>query len=896
MRILKSVLCFALVFLSTACTEQDFIQGRLQKATIVASIDEDSSQPITRTVVDESNPKVTGISWSPGDAIGVYGANGQTINSQFVSTNKVNSPEATFSGDIIEGDDPKYAYYPYSEANDGVAYTAVTGEVPQVQTYSSIDGRLSYDYKVGTPKANATSEFTFKHLVTLFRITVDATGVDEVADENLESVTISFPETVKVGGEFSVNLKTFSESQTVADAAQAITWKSEHKKDLTLQWTDTPSLSNGTIMGYLVCAPIADVKDNTVTVTVQTTSRVISFNAKLRSNFKMGCVYTFPLTLAEWQKAEGSNWNVEDKPEAPEIFSLSFNAASSVPVSGDTTQIHSILKRKVYAKNTTNHNSTTYTDSDASYYNHTATLEGTNFSLYVPYLNSRKLVPTVSYTEGATIQYKNEQGEFVDWDGESAIDFTTYNTLRVTKSNVYKDYTVTLSNTGLPVVVISQPGGDESWDNVGLTVFSKPSEFPTDGKVTFYNADGTVDASVGLSGVRLRGNTSLEFPKKPFAIKLDKKTEVYGMAKHKRWVLLANWKDRTLMRNAVGFGLADIVANAFEDGIGWQPSGKFVEVVYNNVHIGNYYLCEQIKIDGNRLDINDPYEDVLEDFNEGKRTDAPAIANCGYLLESDDGYDENCKFTTRHYIPFHFKDDVADEMLTYVQNKVQGIEDNLYNGNYETAYEDFDLNSHIDFWFIQELTMNGEMKHPKSVYSYIDGNGKLTAGPVWDFDWQTFPIIDNIGSGLFSSYDYEYTKSMVESADHRRKSSGIPTEPNFEGDAPYMWYPMLFKDATFKTVAAERWDVVAPQLLAYQSEIIKMGQELAKSWEVNQAMWPNGKSVIQSKWTGSHALCGDENYSFEEAYNAMSNTLQTRINGMDFIANKEYPSVSIKLR
>ena len=67
------------------------------------------------------------------------------------------------------------------------------------------------------------------------------------------------------------------------------------------------------------------------------------------------------------------------------------------------------------------------------------------------------------------------------------------------------------------------------------------------------------------------------------------------MKKHKRWCLLANWWDRTLIRNAVAF---EISRNT---GLAWTPNGKFVELVLNGNHIGNYYLCEQIKVDENRM-------------------------------------------------------------------------------------------------------------------------------------------------------------------------------------------------------------------------------------------------------------------------------------------------------
>ena len=124
-----------------------------------------------------------------------------------------------------------------------------------------------------------------------------------------------------------------------------------------------------------------------------------------------------------------------------------------------------------------------------------------------------------------------------------------------------------------------------------------------------------------------------------------------------------------MIRNAVAFEVAHAMENGWktgtvEQGIPWNVHGQNVELVMDGRHVGNYYLCEQIKIGGIRLDIQDAYEDVLAD---GK---VPAtFENCGYLLELDNNYDENYKFITSHYsVPFMFKDDVlSDGILNAVK-------------------------------------------------------------------------------------------------------------------------------------------------------------------------------------------------------------------------------------
>ena len=88
------------------------------------------------------------------------------------------------------------------------------------------------------------------------------------------------------------------------------------------------------------------------------------------------------------------------------------------------------------------------------------------------------------------------------------------------------------------------------------------------------------------------------YPKKPYALKLDDKISILGKPAHKRWVLLANWMDRPLLRNRISLKVAE------KTGLAWTPGSEFVEVVLNGVHLGNYLLCEQIKMDKNRVNIS----------------------------------------------------------------------------------------------------------------------------------------------------------------------------------------------------------------------------------------------------------------------------------------------------
>ena len=95
-----------------------------------------------------------------------------------------------------------------------------------------------------------------------------------------------------------------------------------------------------------------------------------------------------------------------------------------------------------------------------------------------------------------------------------------------------REYKVNLSYSGLPVVIIDTPNH--------ATIPSKHEDWLEEATITVLNPDGTEDYS-GTTSIRGRGNSTWSFPKKPYALKLDKKAEILGMPKHKRWVLLANW-------------------------------------------------------------------------------------------------------------------------------------------------------------------------------------------------------------------------------------------------------------------------------------------------------------------------------------------------------------------
>ena len=898
--------------LLVSCVQQTLEDPQPEEIMAVAELPEsEDGFETTKSVVSENGSSFEMI-WDTKEAIGVYG--NRLTNVKFTSTNKYyKQASTTFSGGSFLSS-PKYAYYPYSSENSSNDMNSVRGDLPSTQSYSTVVKKMNTDYKIGVYKSRSLTTYTFNfyHLLTFLKFTVNADGT-ALQGENLQSVSIEVMtadgQPRQLSGKFTFDL--------AKDSKEAITgWDAPENgaNKISLVFVDRPQMREGVFCrGYASAAPLS-VPGDIINFEIRTDKHVARFSRPSKATFGANKVINYPLTLANFSDmvVEDIKPNVSDEPaEDPEdgltgatpvLNSFKFEVADNPG---------KILGRKF------SHNSS-FTVTTSTVAEEVCTIDQTNkkVTLYVPYLNNRKLVPTFEIPEGTALVYS---GGVIE-SGVTEVDFTQCKQIAVVNGNDETAvYDVELTNTGLPVVVVNQISGttstesdsdykkaSEAWYKATGTKWQpKDADWSMEEGDNFmvYNADGTsaltdkggaAVASPALSSTRLRGNVTQQMPKKAFAVKLDKKHGVLDMPAHKRWVLLANWKDRTLMRNEVAFGMADVFKQVFpDDGMAWNPSGQHVELVYNGVYVGNYYLCEQVKIDENRLDINDPYD--AEDAYSGNPADY------GYLLEADDGYDETWKFTTACYVPFLFKDDANDDMLSYAAGLVRGVEDNLYKNTtagYSAAFAQIDLTSFVDYWLVQEIMMNSETKHPKSCYNYIN-DGIVYAGPLWDFDWNTLPV-----SATYSEEGYSYTASMLSKNKAYHKRSGYPSEPN-SSDKNYLWYPMLVKSAEFKQLAAQRWDAVKGALLTYvNSEIPNIQAAIAKSEAENSKMWPvdsssnygSGFSLLSTKRYSTYGIgggfCGDENKSFSDAVSTMQATLRTRINGMSYVSSQNWPSVS----
>ena len=861
-----------------SCVEEEVVGddfSRLQK--IYVENPEFDDEQLSRSCVDAKNSTSSVISflWQPNDKLGAFSKDGNSSNVPFTHSSSKNVASPEFTGEM--SGTPYYVYFPYSEENDGRAVTNLKGTILSEQPYDLNTGRLSCDYKYGIRKDGTANKFKFNQLFTMLRVTVDATGTS-LQGERLNKVV--FTVTGKDGkqrpicGDFTFSAVD-GKWETIGNTSAT----------LSMPWPTRPKLGkNKSYVGYVHVMPCVDEGD-ILNVEVISEGYKASFSASINFPFQAGYFYNIPLSLKTYKSNVTKYSYKETTIDRPTLTSFNFEVANN-----EGKLLDNELKW-----NSSKH---TPSFSDVSTYEATVNNETNEITLTIPYLYDFKLTPSFdkSSTNSKVLVNGVEQTS-----GESEVDFTKPVTYTVVGAEGgTRDYTVKITNTGLPVVVVKHSGsGDFSDEKMGGTnilgvvvgartvntfvdfkIRGKEAKWVTDDEITIYNPDGTVDCAT-TGGIRHRGNTSRDYPKKAFAMKFNSPNSVLGMPAHNRWVLLANWLDHSMIRNAVAFNIAEAIEYAWrysggsiEPGIPWNVHGQNVELVVVDKdddahHVGNYYLCEQIKIDQNRLAITSP--DGAETGSDYKQY--------GYLFEIDTNYDETDKFKTSKDVPFMFKDEVSDKILSDIQTKVQRIETNIYKNTpegFEAAFNELDINSVIDQMLILELAMNREYGDPRSVYMYMDGDGKLSAGPVWDFDRGTFQYYDG-AKALGNSESYRlkpYNQWMCNRTQENETYS-------------YIWYKKLITDPIFKQAVKERWVVIKPYLDKIPSQIRQYGQTLKASYGYDSTMWPTQKGDITKYKSDFKDWSGDEEIAkFEDVINTFVNSYQSRLSGMDaLIAN-----------
>ena len=354
-----------------------------------------------------------------------------------------------------------------------------------------------------------------------------------------------------------------------------------------------------------------------------------------------------------------------------------------------------------------------------------------------------------------------------------------------------------------------------------------------DGRDTiFYDED-----SLKIKG---RGNSTWSYYtfKRPYNLKLDHKADFLGTGKTKRWVLLANWMDKTLLRNDVAFEAARRTT------LEWTPSGTFVDLYIDGEYRGNYWLGEKINVEGSNF-----LADYLYCYDTSVKENARGVE---FLYTAYGIWNKGKK---NGQIPAELKYPDLDDFPGQEAAKVKEASDALhakekilYQGNWSTV---IDVNEFCDWFLVHELCTNYEPLHPKSCYFYIR-DGLLHIGPAWDFDWGTF----------------------IKEVDGIKLNSTI-------------YYPRLFEDQAFRNRLKQRWESLKPTFETLPAYIDQRAALIRESAEKNFAVQEfdpgygyHGYGNPLSE-DGSGMVNHDEQMTFQEAVETMKAALVARIETLD---------------
>ena len=371
-------------------------------------------------------------------------------------------------------------------------------------------------------------------------------------------------------------------------------------------------------------------------------------------------------------------------------------------------------------------------------------------------------------------------------------------------------------------------------------------------------ADDPYNHYNGKVGIEIRGSSSQMFPKKSFSFETrdeqgeDMDFPVLGLPEEEDWILYAPYSDKTLIRNVLTFSLAKPLGR-------YASRCRFVELFLNGNYQGLYVLMEKIKRESTRVDI------ATLNPDETAGTDLTG----GYIIKIDKttgsgggGWRSQYSNANGKHTFYQYEEPEDDEIVPvqedYIQNYVNEFEKAVFNKYFEgdNSYRNYaDVGSFIDFILISELTKNVDA-YRLSTFLHKDKNGKLNAGPIWDF---------NLAYG-----NADYYKAWL--------WTGFQINGNLQDDYwsnPFWWLGM-WGDRLFINQMKCRWAELREgpwsdeRIMEVTDSLInQMGEAIDRNFE----RWPVlGKYIWPNYYIGS---------TYQEEVNWMKDWIDERLNWLD---------------
>ena len=352
---------------------------------------------------------------------------------------------------------------------------------------------------------------------------------------------------------------------------------------------------------------------------------------------------------------------------------------------------------------------------------------------------------------------------------------------------------VELTSTNLPIVVIETDGGIEIPDEPKVLATMKII-WHQDGSrnyITDINNPQYLNYN-GRIGIETRGSTSQDLPKKPYGLttlQADGVTKnnvsILGMPEENDWILNSLAYDQTGMRDVLAFELSESIGQ-------YAPRRVYCEVMVNGDYKGLYVFMEKIKADKNRVNI-EKMDSLCNNNSE---------VTGGFIIKADKADPDDSiawssswsmmgnhfwEWTYYTYYFHHYPkpENITEAQHEYIKSVFFDFDAEALNHN-ESIIDGFpsiiDIPSFIDFMMIAEFTSNVDVYH-LSTFFHKDRNGKLRAGPVWDYN-------------LSFGYDEFDDRSQYD----------VWQFYNGSCDGSRFWTELFFNCPTFRCYFAKRWN------------------------------------------------------------------------------------------
>lgn len=331
------------------------------------------------------------------------------------------------------------------------------------------------------------------------------------------------------------------------------------------------------------------------------------------------------------------------------------------------------------------------------------------------------------------------------------------------------------------------------------------------GKLRLYNSDGTLDYAGGLESIQGRGNSTFEGPKKPYNLKLIAEANLLGMGDASRWILLG---DSTNLNNKLVY---DFAAAA---GLPYSPESRWVDLYLNGEYAGLYLLCERNEIHPQRVALPD---------NRGILVSKEQLDSL--LVKEQDYFITDAGVSLRIHAS-SFQEEKTRSLFQSAENAILA-EDGIdpWTGKHWT--ELIDLDSWARKYLVEEIFCGIDSAVASQFFFYRgDGTeGKIYAGPVWDYD-DTMHAVWIGGEDLLTYPQILYA--------HRSREC--------------QWYHELYYDEQFYDYLKNVYKNEISDLLKYfvDEKLPEYMSLIEKSYAMSQIRWDN--SDLSRKIQGTRAF------------------------------------------